>query len=187
MSNLRNDTGTKFRKYPIHEMDQVYLVMDSWKSSIYKMAKHRYEFLKISNLRNGSSPFLWIPEIVQFTKWTNVRSCFQKILNLRNWPKHRYTFLKISNSQNGPSPYLVMDSWNSSIYEMDQSYIVIFRKCTIYEMAKIQIWISENIQFTKWPKSLQLWIPEIVQYTKWIKVTLWIYLHGKAVSFYMNN
>ena len=121
------------------------------KCAIYEMA---HQFLKISNLWNGSSPYLWIPEIVQFTKWTNVRSCFQKILNLRNWPKHRYTFLKISNSWNGPSPYLVMDSWNSSIYEMDQSYIEIFRKCTIFEMAKIQIWISKNIQFTKWPKSL---------------------------------
>ena len=63
MSNLRNDTGTKFRKYPIHEMDQAYLVMDSWNSS----------------------------------------------------------------------------------YEMYQSWIVGFRKCPIYEMAKTQIWISKKI------------------------------------------
>ena len=61
MSNLRNDTGTKFRKYAIHEMDQAYLVMDSWNSS----------------------------------------------------------------------------------YEMYQSWIVGFRKCPIYEMAKSQAWISE--------------------------------------------
>ena len=41
---------------------------------------------------------------------------------------------------------------------MDLRYIVIFRKCTIYEMAKIQIWISENIQFTKWPNTAQVLI-----------------------------
>ena len=149
MSNLRNDTSIyKFLKISNSRNGPSLL---------------SYGFLEEFNLQNGQTQ-VWISENIQFTKWMesffmdswncSISINCSKILNLRNWPKHRYTFLKISNSRNGPSPYLVMDSWNSSIYEMDQSYIVIFRKCTIFEMAKIQIWISKNIQFTKWPKSL---------------------------------
>ena len=42
------------KKYPIYEMDQVYLVMDSWNSSIYEMDKTQ----------------VWISVNIQFTKWT---------------------------------------------------------------------------------------------------------------------
>ena len=69
------------------------------------------------------SPYLSIPEIVQSTKWTNVRARFSVNVQFTKWPKHRYKYLKISNLRNGP---------------MNQSYFVIFWKCSIYEMAKIK-------------------------------------------------
>ena len=133
-------------KNPIYEMTYLYTSPENiqntkWKNPIYEMEKSniRNEFIfnytyQISNLRNYIDIF-WKYAIYEMDKVLSY--WFLKQFNLPNEPNLDCGFQKMSNLRNGKTTG--MNFCKYPIYEMDQSYFVIFRKCAIYEMAKIQV------------------------------------------------